>query len=339
MSPHYHNYYWVFTVLVGAVLCGCGMPHHIPEGVYAAPAVCDLGTVTDTETIVGEFKIVNTSTHTVNIRSVKLSCGCSDFSLIRNAVPANDFVAGKLTVVLKGKYGPSVFEALVLTDDPTTPAIQLLLKANVAVKELDGTTSLNLGLFHPEDHFEQAFTILPGRIQSVAVVSVTPSTSDITNIDVSATPLQSSDNQAVQLTVRGIVPSQTGEFFVDMKLVADGADWGEAPVRIQGTVKPAITIPNAIFVGFVEPEQSQRIVVDVVWLGLSSQYVVDKMTVVNEVPDGLCVRYVNTPKPQLEISLRHPGVAGSFSQTLEMDFWFSSGKINRLSTNVIARFL
>jgi hypothetical protein len=113
----------LLSAVGGVFTAGCdgNVSPAIPGGLYATPAVCDLGTVVDTDTITGDFKIVNTSHRTVNIRKVKLACGCADLRLSKKTIPANGFIDAKLIVALEGKYGPTVFEALVLTNDAAVP--------------------------------------------------------------------------------------------------------------------------------------------------------------------------------------------------------------------------
>jgi hypothetical protein len=113
--------------------------------------------VLDKNTITGEFKIVNTNKYTVNIREVKLSCGCADMSLSKENIVSGESVDATITVKLDGKYGHCMFEALVMTDDITAPIITLHLVANVAKKKLDGTVVLDLGLLGPSDKIKNYF--------------------------------------------------------------------------------------------------------------------------------------------------------------------------------------
>ena len=293
----------------------------------------------DVENIAGNFKIVNTSDKAVNILETRLSCGCADINLSEEVIPANDFIEIKLTVALEGKYGPNAFEALLFTDDPAVPIIPLRFIANIVVKNLDGTVMLNLGLFSPEEQIDRSFTILPGKVNAISVTDILYSSlfSAAPSLAISAIH---SINQDVQLSVVGIAPSKCGEFSIELSLVGEGADWGEARVHIKGTVQPEISIPASVSIGFIEPGQSSKTVVKIAGLAdFFSKHSIEKMIVTNQLPELLDVRFVDSPTPQLEFSLHHSGNAGSFSEVVEMEFIFSNERKSQLSTSIVARFL
>jgi hypothetical protein len=334
-----------FVFAVPIVVClllfwGCDDSSPVlPGGLYATPTVCDLGVVVDKDKITGDFQIVNTNNKKINIREVKLSCGCADIQLSKETIPANGFIDAKLTVTLEGKYGPNSFEVLIFTDDTTVPIIPLRLNTNVAVKKLDGTIFLNLGLFFPEEKIDQVFTTLPGKVKAIAVKDVQYSSSfpTIPDFVISAVPTL---NQDVRLNIKGAAPSQNGEFSIDLNLIGDDADWGIAHLLLQGTVRPEISIPATVYLGFIEPNRSNKMVVKIVGVAdFLSKYPIDTMTVTHPLSKILNVQFTNSPSPQLEFTLQHPGTADSFTESVELDFTFSNGKKVQLSTNVAARFL
>jgi hypothetical protein len=215
----------------------------------------------------------------------------------------------------------------------------LRLSANIAIKKLDGIIRLNLGLLSPEEKTDQSFTILPGKIKSISVTNVqySPLFPAAPNFDISAVPTA---NQDVRLNIAGAAPSQNGEFSINLNLIGDGTDWGEAHVLIQGTVQPEISIPAAVFMGLIESNRSNKTTTKITGVeNFLSKYTIDKMTVTSPLPKDLNVQFINSPGPQLEFALQHPGSGGSFSETVEMEFTFSNGKKVQLSTNVVARFL
>jgi LEA14-like dessication related protein len=142
--------FWSFLLLVLlpigclVLISGCN-GRSVPGGVYATPSVLDLGTVTDKESIEGQFKIVNTNDVPVNIQNVKLFCGCSDLVLSGKIIPANGSVDARLLVDVNGKYGHNMFEAEVFTDEPTVHMVKLQLLANINVKQLGGSIFFDLG--------------------------------------------------------------------------------------------------------------------------------------------------------------------------------------------------
>jgi Protein of unknown function (DUF1573). len=317
---------------------GCDSSPRLPSGLYATPSTCDLGVVIDLEEISGDFKIVNTSDRTINIRHVKLSCGCADVHLSKEVISPNSFIDVKLIVAVKGKYGPNVFEALVLTDDVDTPVIPLHLSADIAFRKLDGTVVINFGRLAPESRIDHLFTILPGKINAVSVSDIQYSPLFLSPPEVTVAP--STDNQNVVLKVAGIAPSQYGEFSIDMNLTGDGTDWGEAKVLIQGVIQPEIAIPATVAMGFIEPKQSNTISVEITGLeDFFSRYSIENMIVINYIPENLGIKITRSSNQQLEFSLRHSGVKGPFSQFVEMEFVLSNGKKILLSTNVLSRFL
>jgi hypothetical protein len=344
MSPYFRYFQKCFFTLicVGFLLLAVGCSDAtpvMPGGLYATPGICDLGIVVDADTITGEFKIVNTTHKTVNVREIKLSCGCADLRLSKESIPANGFVDAKLVVTLEGKYGPTVFEAMVFTNDATVPIIPLRLSANIAAKKLDGTIILNLGLLSPEANINQSFTTLPGKVKAIAVEGVrySPSFPATPKFDISAVP---TPNQDVRLNIKGVAPPQNGEFSIDLNLVGDGADWGKAHILLQGIVRPEISIPPAVSMGFIEPSQSNKTVVRVTGVAdFLSKNTIDKMIVTSSLSKNLSVRFINAPSVQLEFALQHSGNAGSFFEVVELEFTLSSGKKVQLSTNVSARFL
>lgn len=334
--------YFILWLCAGCLLfeLGCDSTRSVPEGLYVTPGIRNLGVVVDTNEITGNFKIVNTSDKIVNIRSVKLSCGCSNIHLSKEEILPNGFIDVELTVNVEGKYGPSVFEALVFTDYDDTPIIQLHLNANIATRKLDGTVLLNLGSAFAGDQINQTFTILPGKVASVSVSNIQYSSSFSSQplFEILATP--SREGQNVELGVVGVAPSQNGEFSIELSLRGEESDWGEASILLQGIIQPKIVVPATISMGFIEPKQSNENVVEIINMeSLLSKRSIDRMIVTNPVPEILTIQLINPARPQLEFSLRHPGTTGTFSQTVEMEFVFSDGEKNHLSTSIIARFL
>jgi LEA14-like dessication related protein len=336
----YHKYIFFITLGIESFLfiLGCGNKHEIPNGIYATPSVKDLGVITDKEIISGKFKIVNTNQYPVNIRNVKLSCGCADVHLSKEIIPPDGFIDVELTVELKGKYGHNMFEALISTDDTNNPILQLVLIANIATKEIDGAVNLDLGFMGPGDHINQSFDILPGKINSVSVTEVSHDdllTTD--NISVSAEALL---DQEVKLNVTGVAPVQNGEFALRVNLKANGADWQEAHVCLRGRVRPDISLPSVVFIGFIEKGKTEK--KDVSFINskdVFSRISIDKMVIAHQLPENLNVKLINESTPHLEISLTHSDKSDTFSQDIEIDFILSNGKKCQLMTNIAARFL
>jgi hypothetical protein len=331
---------WFLTwiLLLGQFL-GCHTDSSIPEGIYASPAVCDLGVVIDKEEITGDFKIINMNKKSVNICGTKLSCGCSNLVLSNETIPPGGNVGVKITTTLQGRYGPNLFDALIFTDDPTSPVIQLQLRANIAKKELDGTVMLNLGLLAPSETINQSFSILPGKIHSITVKDVQY---DFTlphesTIKISAVAVNS---EGVELKVEGVAPAQNGEFSIRAKLKAEGTDWNEAKIILQGRVLPEISIPKTVTLGFLEPNKTTIKKIDFISLpNFFSKNSIDKIVIVNNIPKILDIKLVNSPHPQLQFTLNHTGKSGTFAQNVEMEIFMSNKKKYQFSFNVTARFL
>ncbi|MDR1963168.1 MAG: DUF1573 domain-containing protein, partial [Planctomycetaceae bacterium] len=287
---------WIFLL---CQFLGCHTDTSIPEGIYASPAVCDLGVVIDKEEITGDFKIINMNKKSVNIRSTKLSCGCSNLVLSNEVIPTGGNVDVKITTTLQGRYGPNLFDALIFTDDPANPVIQLQLRANIAKKKLDGTVMLNLGLLAPCEKINQSFSILPGAIHSITVKNVQY---DFTLPRESAIKISAVvvDSEGVKLKVEGGAPAQNGEFSINADLKAEGADWNEAKVILQGRVHPEISIPTTITLGFVEPNKTTIKKIDFITLpDFFSKNSIDKIVIVNDIPKILDIKLVNSPHQQL----------------------------------------
>ncbi len=205
----YFNCVWV--LILGCFLqLGCNRARPVPGGLYAAPAVYDAGAVLDKDKIVGVFKLVNTSDKTIAIRNVKLSCGCSKVNLSKEVVTPNESIDVEITVNVKGKYGPNVFEAMVFTDSTDVPVVPLHVNANIAFRKLDGTIVMDLGQFVTEEKIHKSFTLLPGKIRSVSAsnISFSPSPSLKANFEIR--PHLASDRQNVLLEINARAPSQKG---------------------------------------------------------------------------------------------------------------------------------
>jgi hypothetical protein len=339
-----NNYSKIFLLLLITACClvfvfGC-VGRQVPVGgVYVLPNTLDLGNVGDGQPIEGVFKIVNKSRKAVNIKNIVLSCGCSDLILKTKTIPANGSVEAKLIVDAKGGCGQDIFDATIFTDNPVTPAVKLILVANIITKHPDGAILIDLGSFDYGTKFAQTFVTLPGKIKSVAVLDVQydPPALASNGFNISAETLAS---EKVKLDISGTAPEDNINFTVAVTLKAEGALWETARVRFRGSIYQYIQLPVGVYLGFLENGKTSVKKVDFICPAeFLKKNQISKIIIKDKIPEILQVKLVKTPQPHLEFSLKHSGKIETFSQNMKIEIHTVNGKKYLLSTNVAARFL
>jgi len=92
--------------------------------------VKDFGTVPQGETIRATFKLVNEGAAKLEVKAVRPTCGCTVAEFDREVAPGRAGLV-KAKVDTSAFTGPITKSILVLTNDPETPTVSLVVKANV----------------------------------------------------------------------------------------------------------------------------------------------------------------------------------------------------------------
>ncbi|MDR2641916.1 MAG: DUF1573 domain-containing protein [Planctomycetaceae bacterium] len=320
-------------------MLGCVSKPVIVGGIHVSPNILDLGNVSEEQPIEGVFKIVNNSGKAVNINNIVLSCGCSDLILNEKTIPANGSVEAKLIVEAKGGCGQDMFEAKIITDNPITPAVKLILIANIIAKHPDGAILINLGSFDHGAKIDQTFETLPGKIKSVVVqdVQYDPPTLSPKKFNITAETLE---YEKVKLNINGTAPEDDVNFTIIVTLKAEGALWETARIRFSGNIYQYIHLPFGVYLGFLKNGESTVKKVDFTCPAeFLTKNQIDKIIIKDQLPEILQVKLIKTPQPHLEFNLKHSGKVETFSQDMKIEVYMSNGKKYLLSTNVAARFL
>jgi hypothetical protein len=172
---------------------------------------------------------------------------------------------------------------------------------------------------------------------SVADVKYSPPSLSKSKIEISAVTVA---NEKVKIDIRGKAPVQVGVFSIDITLKAEGALWHNANVRLNGVVRQEVSIPDITYLGFLTSSNSSDKDVDFLCpADFLANNPIDKIVVLNGLPDILNVKLVRDPLPHLQFSLKHTGEVRTFSHDVEIEVYFLNGKKYLLSTNVTARLL
>lgn len=241
------------------VFSGCGQRGGIRPGVYVSPAVHSLGTVHNVQRLRENFEIVNTSDKDVRLLGSSQSCGCTSVELSSQLLPAGGTVTATLTVDVAGQFGRKDFEARIQTTSESNPVIRFGITADLAVTEVEGDTTLELGRLPPHGEVSREFPIYKGSVSSARPVGCDPATTGSFAID-----LRDADTPGFFiLTVAGSAPREAGEFHYPIAIKSEGGSWRTRRVVLHGSVVTRWRAPSVVSLGFLQKGRPREVEIEI----------------------------------------------------------------------------
>lgn len=121
--------------------------------------VYDFGSAVSTGTIEHSYPIRNDGQLTLNISSVRASCGCTVAKLRDEAVPPGGTSAIDVSFNLNGRQGFQTKTITITSDDPDRPSYQLTLKGTVVKPVWATPAALYLGRIASPDARHATFSV------------------------------------------------------------------------------------------------------------------------------------------------------------------------------------
>ncbi len=233
---------------------GCGTSENIPSGIYATPAVHDFGSPVDTAYVEGTFQIVNSTPDSIQIINTEVSCGCTELDLEQRVIPAGEAVLLRLRANVEGRFGPQVFNAILVTDSKSTPALSVQLTGHLATTKVSGVLGYDLGSQLPNSEFNESVSVPKGTASTIRINGIDSNNNGALDAEMIQSP-----SGSWECKISGRTPKSNGDFTATITLVADNSsDWKEQALLIKGTVKSRWIYQEQCHVGIVGPGKSAK---------------------------------------------------------------------------------
>ncbi len=306
-------------------------PDKYPSGVYVTPQHVDVGEVTNSEDIVLEFEIVNTSPQVVHILQVFPSCSCTKVELSRNKLEPMEKSTLKLALSPGKQFGKQKFTVQMRTDFASFPMLAVQIEGWFRPKRIEQGIELQVGNFWPGARVDVALPIPIGQRGEITLANVTRR--DCT-LDIVKTPSPKT------LQIVGNAPETLGKFLIDLDLVGTDGDWETASVVLVGNVISRWQVPPAIYLGFSE-SSSRRVMKTAVIPRNAVAVVVDVASVeVAFDDDWVNVQTSSCEHQQLTFDLvaSFPaGGTGALSTLMQIKIAYTDGDREEFTVPVFAR--
>jgi hypothetical protein len=235
------------------------VPPAAPEGPHpvmdVAQKILDFGTVSKGQKVKATFEVRNTGTAPLEINQVRPVCGCTVASFDHTIPPGG---TGKVNaeVDTTGFSGPIAKAVMVFSNDPVTPNMNLVIKADV--RAFIEVLPRPLIIFR---------SILQGEPASEKLTLVTADGSDfkVESVNTGGGPYQVAfrelgekeripDRKGSQWLVTVTVPADAPKGMLNQKIVVKttAAKAPEVTINVQGAVRPVVdVIPAEVNFGTV----------------------------------------------------------------------------------------
>ncbi|MHC1737554.1 MAG: DUF1573 domain-containing protein [Ignavibacteriaceae bacterium] len=128
--------FFLFVMMFTVYACAqVGQPQ-----ISAQQPTFDFGDVHTGEIVKHKFTIVNNGTDLLKISQVVSSCGCTAVQPEKNELKPSESTTILAEFNTVGRLGPQIKYITVISNDPATPQLQLLLKGNVTDIKKDTVT-------------------------------------------------------------------------------------------------------------------------------------------------------------------------------------------------------
>ncbi len=217
--------------------------------------VKDFGTVAQGEQVETAFTITNEGSATLEIRNVRPTCGCTVADYDKEIAPGETgAIRAKLdTARFNGPISKSI---LVLTNDPETTTMTLVMKADVQpIVEVLPRPLIRLNAIQGEPATER-LVVVSSRLEDFEVTGVTPS---VPYLETSVRKLakdervdgKADDQYEVRVSLKESAP--VGPLNATLKIETDSSEAKSIEVKLFGVVRALIHVtPSEVRFGSVE---------------------------------------------------------------------------------------
>lgn len=217
--------------------------------------VKDFGTVAQGEKVETEYEIRNEGTATLEIRSVRPTCGCTVADYDKEIAPG---ATGGIRATLDTERfsGPISKSILVLTNDPATTTMTLVMKANVQpFVEVLPRPLIRLNAIQGENVTEKV-VVVSSRLKGFEVTKVTSNvpylSTDVRKLDeAERVEGKTEDQYEIAVSLKDSAP--IGPLNASLTIETDNPKAKRIEVRLFGVVRALIHVtPTEVKFGSVE---------------------------------------------------------------------------------------
>ena len=123
----------IYLLISTSLFAQFGTPKIVPmEEVY------DFGDIKEGEIVAHNFVIFNKGTNTLKIEKVKASCGCTAANPTKTELEPEDSTSVKVEFNSKNRRGAQRKFVYIFSNDPDTPQLRLVFKANIVANDQMG---------------------------------------------------------------------------------------------------------------------------------------------------------------------------------------------------------
>jgi hypothetical protein len=218
--------------------------------------IIDAGTVSQGIVVDADFDLVNEGSATLTVKAVRPTCGCTVADFDREIAPGT---TGKIKAKLDTKdfAGPISKSILVMTDDPQTPTVTLVIKADV--RPFVEILPRPLIRFNAVSHEPMSQTFIVAGADPEQSLNVSKIESSVPFIATSIRKLgedervtgKSKDQYEVTMTLTDETP--VGPVNAVLTVNTDVKEAPKVPVKVYGVVRALIHVtPTQVQFGSVE---------------------------------------------------------------------------------------
>ena len=139
-------------------------PEEAPAPRIVAPeTIYDFGERESTEVVEHNYVIRNEGEVSLEITSVRASCGCTAVKPSQNVIAPGEEATVQARFDLRGRNGMQIKTITVNSNDPKTPALTLQLKGTIVNALRAQPSSLFFGRVEPEASRTRTFDIISGK--------------------------------------------------------------------------------------------------------------------------------------------------------------------------------
>jgi hypothetical protein len=241
-----------------ALLAGAAVAQETEGGgpkMVVADKILEFSTVAQGEVIEANFKLVNEGSEPLLVKAVRPTCGCTVAEFDKEiAAEGEGWIKAKLDT--SGFSGPITKSILVVTNDPETPSMSLVIKAEVQpYLDVDPRPLVRFSTVQLSEATEK-LTVSTAMDQEFRITEVE---SSVPFVNAAVRKLEASELKAgrnssqYELTVTMSAEAPVGPVNAQLILHTDHPKAKKVPVRVFGVVRALIHVtPSQIQFGSVE---------------------------------------------------------------------------------------
>ncbi len=214
-----------------------------PDAALKPRIVCDepnydFGERNNTEFVEHDYPIRNAGTLSLEIRSVRASCGCTAVKPSQEVIPPGGEASIRARLDLRGRNGLQQKTITVESNDPDTPTLALSLKGTAIQPVRAQPSALFFGRIGPADEHSRVCEIISVR-GPIQITSLRADHPGLLLKQLDLEPGADGSTRKFELTIDPALPegSVNGSVFVK----TDQADQPEISIPVAAYVVPAAT--------------------------------------------------------------------------------------------------